>query len=304
MGQAAQPEDDPAPEPALREHREREAPSSFSGPELEARARRHIARGRHLGREGLHEEAERELRLALHLVPTLADAHYELAEIAARQGRDLDALRAYLRALDLDPAHIGALHGMAICLRDRGQLTAARLLRRAIEHTPDDARHYRALGELQRQRRDPAGAERAYLAWLDHHPHDVRMLRELALMYYEFGRVTEARLYFERAIGLDADDHEALNNLAVLELDQGRWDDAERLLLRSAELAPWSCTTQTNLARLYTIRGRLDDAFAALGRALHLDAAEARMVIRDDLLLRSLRADPRWRRLVDDEAAG
>lgn len=302
MGQA-EPEDHYTPDPVTREHREYDTPASIGGPDADARARRHIVRGRNLAREELDEEAERELRLAIHLAPALADAHHELAEIYARQGRDLDALRAYLRALNLDPAHIGALHGMAVCLRDRGHLTATRLLQRAIEHTPDDARHYRALGELQRQRRNAAGAERAYLAWLDQHPHDVRMLRELALMYYEFGRVTEARLYFERAIGLDADDHEAMNNLAVLELDQGRWDTAERLLVRSAELAPWSCTTQTNLARLHTIRGRLDAAFAALDRALHLDADEARAAIRDDLLLRSLRADPRWPRLLDDDAA-
>jgi tetratricopeptide (TPR) repeat protein len=263
-----------------------------------ARARHHTGRGRGMAREGLVEEAERELRLAIHLAPEHTDAHAALAEVCAQQGRTLEAMRSYLRALELDPNHIEALYGLAVCLRDRGLATSSHLLQRAIEHTPDDVRHYRALGELQRLRYNGAGAERAYLAWLDNHPRDVPMLRELALMYYEFDRRREARHYLERVLELDGDDHEAMNNLAVLYLEESRWADAEALLRRSAVLAPWSFTTQANLARLYAVRGRVDEAFAALGRAVYLDAEETRAAIREDPLLRSLRADPRWARLL------
>jgi Flp pilus assembly protein TadD len=278
-----------------------EAPPGLAGERGDERALRHIVRSRHMAREGLIEEAERELRLAVHLAPDLADVHHAHAELHDQQGRTLEALRCYLRALDLEPNHVGSLHGLAVCLRDRALPTAGQLLQRAIEHTPDNVQHYRALGELQRLRRNGAGAERAYLAWLDGHPHDVPMLRELALMYYEFNRTSEARHYFERVLALDADDHEAMNNLAVLNLEQSRWEEAERLLLRSATLAPWSFITQANLARLYVVRGRTDAAFEALGRAVYLDAAEARALMREDPLLRSLHADPRWARLLDDD---
>jgi tetratricopeptide (TPR) repeat protein len=282
-----------------------EASPGLAGARGDDLARRHVARGRHMAREGLIEEAERELRLAIHLAPDLADAHHAQAELHDQQGRTLEALRSYLRALELEPNHVGSLHSLAVCLRDRGLSTAGQLLQRAIEHTGENVQYYRALGELQRLCRNGAAAERAYLAWLDSHPRDVPMLRELALMYYEFNRSSEARHYFERVLALDADDHEAMNNLAVLDLEQSRWEEAERLLLRSAALAPWSFITQANLARLYVVRGRTDAALESLARAVFLDATEARALMREDTLLRSLRADPRWARLLDggDEQA-
>jgi Flp pilus assembly protein TadD len=257
------------------------------------RALRHVARGRALMAEGMLEEAERELRLGVMAAPHLADAHFHLGTVYEQEHRVLDALRAYLRTLELEPNHAGALHALAICLRDRWAITAVDLLRRAIEHAPDDADHYRALGEVQRLRGDAAGMERAYQAWLDEHPDDATMLREQAMAYYEMGRTAEAQRCLERAVEVNGEDDEALTHLAALYLELSRWEAAEQLLLRSAALAPWSFMTQGCLAQLYAILGRTDKAFAVLARAVQLEPDEARAMMVREPLLRSLRADPR-----------
>jgi Flp pilus assembly protein TadD len=254
----------------------------------------HLGNGRILASEGRLDEAERELRRALEAAPNMTDAHYLLAQIYTQQSRALDAMRAYLDTIALDPTHAPALHGLALCLREHGLPTSIDLLRRAIEHAPDEVEHYRALGTTQLLQQNATGAERAYRAWLDAHPNDSSMLRELGLMYYELGRRSEARRCLEEAVAADADDHEAMNNLAVIYLEMRRWHDAESLLLRSARLAPESFTTQANLARLYAILGRTDDAFEALARAVRLESSQAHAMMLREPLLRSLRADPRW----------
>ncbi len=255
---------------------------------------RHLGQGRFYAHEGMFHEAERALRLSIEAAPNMADAHFLLAQVYDRQSLALDAMREYLRTIELDPAHAPALHGLACCLREHWLLTSIDLLRRAVEHAPDEVDHYRALGEAQLLQRNATGAERAYLAWLDAHPDDSSMLRELGLMYYELDRKTEARRCLERAVAANPEDHEAMNNLAVVYLEMRRWNDAESLLLRSARLAPESFTTQANLARLYAILGRTDDAFDALARAFHLESDQARAMMSREPLLRSLRADPRW----------
>jgi protein O-GlcNAc transferase len=231
----------------------------------------------------------------------MADAHYLLGQVYTQQARALDAMRAYLRAIELDPTHAPALHGLAICLREHWLVSSIDLLRRAIEHAPDEVEHYRALGTAQLLQHNASGAERAYRAWLDAHPDDSLMLRELGLMYYELERKTDARRCLERAVAADPDDHEAMNNLAVIYLEMRRWHDAESLLIRSARLAPESFTTQANLARLYAILGRTDDAFEALARAVRLESSQARAMMSREPLLRSLRADPRWNGLYQAE---
>lgn len=261
----------------------------------------HLGNGRILADAGRLDEAERELRLALEAAPNMTDAHHLLAQVYTQQSRTLDAMREYLHTIALDPAHAPALHGLAVCLREQALPTSTDLLRRAIEHAPDEVEHYRALGATQLLQQNPGGAERAYRAWLDAHPDDSSMLRELGLMYYELERKTEARRCLEGAVAADADDHEAMNNLAVIYLEMRRWHDAESLLLRSARLAPESFTTQANLARLYAILGRTDDAFAALAHAVRLESAQARAMMSREPLLRSLRADPRWNGLYQAE---
>ena len=78
------------------------------------RALRHVSRGRAWMAEGMLEEAERELRLAVLAAPHLADAQFHLGTVYEQEHRVLDALRAYLRALELEPNHANALHALAV----------------------------------------------------------------------------------------------------------------------------------------------------------------------------------------------
>ncbi len=73
--------------------------------------------------EGRYAEAEKPLREALRMDPTLAEAHYNLAVANRELGRNDEAIAEYQRALDgfsSEPDRAKALYGMALAREARG----------------------------------------------------------------------------------------------------------------------------------------------------------------------------------------
>lgn len=61
---------------------------------------------------GDHASAERSLRRAIELEPGLAGAHTALGVLLANTGRMPEAIAAWSRALELDPADENARHNL------------------------------------------------------------------------------------------------------------------------------------------------------------------------------------------------
>jgi WD40 repeat protein len=79
----------------------------------------------------------------------------------------------------------------------------------------------------------------------------------------------------------------------------GRTADAERCVRRAEELDPEDYLTPVAAARLAAARGDVDAALAAMRRARDLGETPARYA--GDPSLAAVRADPRWRALVEDK---
>ena len=85
--------------------------------------------------------AERDYRRALKLDQTMAEAHYNLANLSYEAGRSDSASRHYTRALRHNAAHHGAATNLALMLINAGDAAAAvRICRDALRHTPDQSK--------------------------------------------------------------------------------------------------------------------------------------------------------------------
>lgn len=102
---------------------------------------------------------------------TSADEHYDRGIDLFSEGRMTEAIAAYREALAIDPAHVDALHGLAMACAESGDLEGAiDAARRATEAAPDDPLGYTSLSMfLQRSGRVPeaeaAAAEARVREW-------------------------------------------------------------------------------------------------------------------------------------------
>lgn len=95
---------------------------------------------------------------------------------------------------------------------------------------------------------------------------------------------TRAKLFYRRALDLDARHAGTLNNLGVLALDEKRYDLAEKFFAGSLVTEPDSAKTHFLLARARFENGKLAEARAALDDALRLRPAQREFLeLRDRL---------------------
>jgi tetratricopeptide (TPR) repeat protein len=78
------------------------------------------------------------------------------------EGRYDEAIRAYEKAIELDPGFVDALHGLALALAENGDVRAAIVVaRRIIAASPDDPLGYTSLSMLLQKDGKIADAEAA-----------------------------------------------------------------------------------------------------------------------------------------------
>ena len=175
------------------------------------------------------------------------------------------ARKAYEKALAADPRHLPSLTGMAAAeLLDSKLDAAARRIAELRKAHPDSPLADQLEGDLARQKKDMAGAARAYAESYRKGPTVQR-----ALLAYETAKkagdakgalamLQKALQQFPKAPGL----HLAL---AGEYLEAGRYDEAVREYERVQALSPDNVLVLNNLAWLYQQKGELDKALE-LGR--------------------------------------
>ncbi|MES2307070.1 MAG: hypothetical protein V4558_16325 [Gemmatimonadota bacterium] len=106
--------------------------------------------GERLRQRGQLEAAATVAMAGLARYPALADAHDLLARIRADQGEDAPAISSWHAALEIEPAHVGALKGLAfIAFRARDMVTAERHLEAAAMQSPHDSTIIAALDRVR-----------------------------------------------------------------------------------------------------------------------------------------------------------
>ena len=98
---------------------------------------------------GRPEVAERLLREMIRSRPDAADLHYNLGNNLSRQGRNEEALAAWVTALQKNPDHVSTLINSSIVLAQSGDLAEAeRRCRHALEVQPNHPGALSSLGSI------------------------------------------------------------------------------------------------------------------------------------------------------------
>ena len=134
------------------------------------------------------------------------------------RGRDEEAEKTFLRALEVDSRHLPALNELARFYSDRG--------------------------------RDEE-AEKTFLRALEVDSRNLPALNELARFYSDHGRDEEAEKTFLRALEVDSRNLPVLNELAQFYSDRGRDEEAEETLHLALEVEENNLPALNELGRLY-----------------------------------------------------
>jgi tetratricopeptide (TPR) repeat protein len=185
-----------------------------------------------------------------------------------KQGKMDEAVAEFRRAIELDP-------GYAIA-----QLNLA--------HT------YDRLGRV-----DEAIA--AYKKGLDLDPGNATAWNNFGVLFTKKDLNAEAIRAFEQGLKIDASNTMLQQNLANAKRGQDLVKERETRIAdarKQVEARPRDARAAYNLARVYASFDMQDQAFEWLGRALALGYDDPQFV-REDPVLRGLRGDPRFSRLME-----
>ncbi len=188
-------------------------------------------------RSGDHNAAHASYSNALRRDEDNLDALIGLGRVELARGRAGQVLSIAQRAQQMHPQRAegfvleGDAHRFA---RRPGSAVAAYAV--ALDHT-NDAGIVISLGAAYWDMQDAERAEDVLQDWLNQHPNDSRVRKELAQLSLLRGDEVAAIREYERIVATTPDDFEALNNLAYL-YHRGGDARARDLASRAYELAP------------------------------------------------------------------
>jgi TolB-like protein/class 3 adenylate cyclase/Tfp pilus assembly protein PilF len=195
-----------------------------------------------------------------------------------------EALRAFERALEIDPKSIDARIGMASVLAanlsdaqsssvPRDDVRAEQCLIEALEHDANSSAAHRAMGHLRRSqnRLIESRTELELAITLDRN--DARAFFQLGMTLMYLGRPEEAIFQIDKAMRLSPRDPNVAQHywgLGACHLLLGRLDEAIDLLRKSCAANPWHHFPCLHLAGALGLKGDVAEAEAALAASVKL----------------------------------
>jgi len=179
------------------------------------------------------------------------------------QGKLEEAIKAFRRAIELDPESTAARSGLIQALRDLGQKDAAtEALYEAIQLDPN---------MLALMLKTQAQATEIWNYALQRNANEASTYHNLGIALARSEHWQEAIAAFSRAIELESNWALAHNNLGNVLSEMGRFQDAIAASRRAIELNPENANFYTNLGMTLAEAGQLDEAINTYRRAIELD---------------------------------
>ena len=193
------------------------------------------------------DEAREHFELALKLDDRNADIHFTYAELLQRLGRTDDAVRHFEKALELFPTFAAARVSLAHALKQKGRTEEAR---RHLEQ---------AIVELQQE--------------IDRKPRDADLHFQLAMVYVQTERTSEAVTQFRETLRLKPTHGEALLDLGVELGGQGEIKEAEEVLRQATAKAEVAADAYYALSTLLSKQRRNLEAVKMCEKSIELKPA-------------------------------
>jgi len=147
--------------------------------------------------------------------PKSAAALFDAGWVSEKRGDPKAAADDYRRALDAEPAHVGAALNLTRLLKDK-PADAEKLLEAALAKRADDPQLLNALAAVLRAQHKLDEADAAVRRVLTRHPADADAYRNLAAIEADKGHVRLAESALNNARKLDDKDAGILNSLGLL----------------------------------------------------------------------------------------
>ena len=198
-----------------------------------------------------------------------AEMLYESAKAMQRQGRFMEAERAYRGLLETVPGHPGVLQRLSeICFRSGRIAEAAELTRSALEAAPNDAQMLSNLGFML----DRIGRSGEALAFLERslavRPNSAPTHTNLGNALAALKRFEQALNCYATAVALDPNLVEPYNNMGNALSSLRRYEEAVAAFERALALRPGFAEAWTNLGNALFHLRRQAEAVTCFERAL------------------------------------
>lgn len=247
----------------------------------------HSNLGAALAHEGRIVEAMEHYKKALAFDPYSAKAIHNLAGVYLRQGKIADATAYYERTLDLDPEMPQANHMMGIIRLNQGHFDSAiRYFNKALEAMSDPQETQKALSTARQQ------MQKAIVSWdksLQSNPNQPELYNNLGRAFYQLGDVKAAVYQWTKALEIKPDWLGVLNSLAWAKATHPSKEikdpkQAVTLAERACELTSYkNPQILDTLATAYASANSFDKAIETAQRALILAQAADRRQLTNDI---------------------
>jgi len=163
------------------------------------------------------DEALKKLEALGYVTPDNPDAYNNLGQRLQEQGKYLEAIEEFKKALAINPNFPGALNNLGVCY-----------------------------GKLQRYDEAEAALKKA----ISLSPEDVYAMNNLAIMFMRLGRLDEARGFSERSVAIEPNYANGHLTLGAIYANIGELDLAEAEFTRVLEIEPTNSAAFSNLRKV------------------------------------------------------
>ena len=219
---------------------------------------------------------QRKYEAARQADPRLAEADFNLAVIAERQGKREEAFALYRSALEKKPSFKAAAEALARLTAEQGDVPSAMAQWTDIaQKFPDDSGSRVALAELYRLSSDHDRAQEYARQALIRDPKNIAAYKVMMRSDLDRKQYALAKLVGLRALKIEEKDSELYDLLGELQLAEGEPDKALLQFKKALELKPDDRTALTQVARIALAEQDYAAAEAALRRLVEIGGGTA-----------------------------
>lgn len=229
-----------------------------------------------------------------------ARVYFNLGVAQHQDGRYLDAIDSYIRAIETDSTFAEAHYGLGNAYyKMRAFDMAVTDFKRAVGLAPNHIAAVVNLGNtyLEMGRLDDAIS--TYKTALDSSSSNLIALNNLGLAYVENGDLDEASATFESVISFYPKDPTGYVNLGYTLMRRGDYNGAKLRYREAVDLEPENAVAHYNLACAHALSGEIEAGIAELKAALELGFKDYDLLRRDPDL-DNLRREPAFESLLKD----
>ena len=226
---------------------------------------------RELMAQGNWDAAKARIDAYLAREPKSAAALFDAGWVSEKRGDAKAAADYYKRAVESEPAHVGAALNLTRLLKDK-PAEAEKVLRAALSKRADDPRLLNAFASVLRVEKKLDEADAAVRQVLVRHPADADAYRNLAAIEADRGHVRLAESALNNARKLDDKDAGILNSLGLLAMRRDDVTAARAYFEQATQLDASFAPAWANLGAIALQYRDYAAAEQAYGKAVQLDA--------------------------------